>query len=48
MATIDPYSANFKTNGMYLRVLEMMGGNETLASNWWVTPNVNFDCQALI
>jgi hypothetical protein len=42
MATIDPYSRNFKTNGMYLRVLEMMGGNETLASNWWVTPNVNF------
>jgi hypothetical protein len=42
MATIDPYSSNFKTNGMYLRVLEMMGGNETLASNWWVTPNVNF------
>jgi len=42
MATIDPYSKNFKTNGMYLRVLEMMGGNETMASNWWVTPNINF------
>ena len=27
---------------MYLRVLEMMGGNETMASNWWITPNVNF------
>ena len=48
MATIDPYSKNFKTNGMYLRVLEMMGGNETMASNWWVTPNVNFGLAAPI
>ena len=45
MATIDPYSKNFKTNGMYLRVLEMMGGNETMASNWWITPNINFGLQ---
>jgi hypothetical protein len=45
MATIDPYSPNFKSNGMYKRVLEMMGGNETLASNWWVTPNANFALQ---
>jgi len=40
---IDPYSINFKTNGMYKRVLEMMNGNEQLASDWWVTPNVNLN-----
>ena len=41
--TIDPYSKNFKTNGLYKRILELMNGNETLASNWWVTPNTYFN-----
>ena len=41
--TIDPYSDNFKTNGLYKRVLEWMNGNEQLASDWWVTPNTNFN-----
>ena len=41
MATVDPTSINFKNNGMYLRVLEMMGGNEDRAAAWWSTPNVN-------
>ena len=38
MAFIDPFSENFKSNGMYLRVLEMHNGSEVTAKQWWTTP----------
>jgi hypothetical protein len=38
MATIDPFSINFKENGLWQRLNEMVGGNKERAEAWWDTP----------
>jgi hypothetical protein len=39
MATIDPFSVNFKDNGLWQRLYEMMDGNKARAEAWWDIPN---------
>jgi hypothetical protein len=38
MALIDPLSENFKKNGLWSRLLELVGGDEKRAIAWWDTP----------
>lgn len=41
MSTIDPFSVNFRDNGLWKRLYEMMGGNKERAEQWWDIPNPN-------
>jgi hypothetical protein len=41
MTTIDPFSLNFKDNGLWQRLYEIHGGNEERAIAWWDIPNPN-------
>jgi len=36
--SIDIYSTNFRQNGLWKRVAELVGGNERLTAEWWLTP----------
>jgi hypothetical protein len=38
MALIDPLSENFKRNGLWNRLLELVGGDEQRAIDWWDIP----------
>jgi len=29
---------NFKSSGLYLRVVELMGGSQSMTDRWWTTP----------
>lgn len=40
---IDVGGNNFYAGGLHQRVLKLCGGNETLAKNWWNTPNTAFN-----
>lgn len=38
MSTIDPFSDNFKKNGLWQRLLEYVGGDTKRAEAWWDLP----------
>lgn len=38
MTNIDPFSLNFKANGLWQRLYEICGGDEQRANEWWDTP----------
>lgn len=38
MANIDPFSAAFKGNGLWQRLLEYVNGDMKRAELWWTTP----------
>lgn len=39
MPNIDFESVNFKENGLWQRLYEMLGGNKQRAEQWWDIPN---------